>query len=142
MARYEMVEGMASGGDETVNDQRSANSFDLQLGKGVRARRLEIGMSQETLADILGVTFQQVQKYEKGANRIAASRLLDIANALKMDVCGFFTPSSKSSPREVEGVLATRDGMRLISLYASIGNPKVRRRIVDLVDAMAKESDA
>ena len=142
MARYELVGGMASGGDETMNDQRSANSFDLQLGKRVRARRLEIGVSQEKLAEMLGVTFQQVQKYEKGVNRIAASRLFDIADALKMDVCDFFTRSSKAPPREVEGVLATRDGMRLFALYASIDNAKLRRKIVDLVDAMATQRDA
>ena len=64
-----------------MNDERSANLIDRRLGQRLRARRLEAGLSQERLAELLGLTFQQVQKYEKGVNRIAASRLFDIAVA-------------------------------------------------------------
>ncbi len=70
-------------GTKNMNDERAANAVDRRLGQRVRTRRLEIGMSQEKLAETLGVTFQQVQKYEKGVNRIAASRLFDIAASLR-----------------------------------------------------------
>lgn len=70
--------------------ERSATANDRRIGARVRARRLEIGMSQERLAELLGVTFQQVQKYEKGVNRIAASRLFDIAAALNLPVGAFY----------------------------------------------------
>jgi transcriptional regulator with XRE-family HTH domain len=73
-----------------MTDQRTANGVDRHIGEKVRQRRLEIGMSQEKLAELLGVTFQQVQKYEKGVNRIAASRLYDMTKALDVSVGYFF----------------------------------------------------
>jgi transcriptional regulator with XRE-family HTH domain len=73
-----------------MTDQRAANTVDLHLGRKLRERRVEIGMSQETLADLLGVTFQQIQKYEKGVNRIAASRLYDMTKALGVEFTYFF----------------------------------------------------
>lgn len=73
-----------------MSDERLPTSIDKKIGQRVRARRLEIGMSQERLAELLGVTFQQVQKYEKGTNRIAASRLFDISLALGKPVGDFF----------------------------------------------------
>src|SRR5215470_17865000 len=73
-----------------MNDERAANAVDRRLGQRVRTRRLEIGMSQERLAELLGVTFQQVQKYEKGVNRIAASRLVDICAALDFSIAQLF----------------------------------------------------
>src|ERR1700752_3904121 len=76
--------------EDQVSNERAANAIDRRLGQRVRTRRLEIGMSQEKLAEILGVTFQQVQKYEKGVNRIAASRLFDISSALDMTIARFF----------------------------------------------------
>ena len=75
---------------ETMGDERSANVIDRKLGQCLRTRRLEIGMSQERLAELLGITFQQVQKYEKGVNRIAASRLWDISKAIELPVHRFF----------------------------------------------------
>ncbi len=105
-------------------------------------------MTQERLADLLGVTFQQVQKYERGVNRIAASRLFDISAALDMDIGQFFVgfsprrrmegPSSPSPNNTIADALATRDGTRLITLFASVSNTSVRRRIVQLVEALAK----
>lgn len=71
-------------------DDRATNAVDRKIGERVRSRRLEIGMSQERLADLIGVTFQQVQKYEKGVNRIAAGRLFDISLALDLPVSRFF----------------------------------------------------
>lgn len=131
-----------------MNDERAANAIDRRLGQRVRTRRLEIGMSQEKLAEILGVTFQQVQKYEKGVNRIAASRLFDISGALDMPVARFFdgiTPSRGGAVAEeatgyIQDALATPEGMQLMSLFASIQSPRVRRRVVELVRALAEES--
>lgn len=73
-----------------MTDQRATNAVDRHIGTKLRGRRLEIGMSQEKLADLLGITFQQIQKYEKGANRVAASRLYDMSKALDVSVTYFF----------------------------------------------------
>ncbi len=131
-----------------MNDERAANAVDRRIGQRVRSRRLEISMSQERLAELLGVTFQQVQKYEKGVNRIAASRLFDIAASLNMPVARFFEGLTSARAGGVaeshkdyaEDVLATPDGAQLMSLFASIENSKVRRRVVELVRALAEEA--
>lgn len=108
--------------------------MDVKLGGRVRARRIEIGMSQESLADHLGVTFQQVQKYEKGANRISASRLFDIAKALDIPVCDFFEGLAGASKTASSRPAGADELMRL---FTDIPNAKVRRRVLDLVRAMA-----
>jgi len=131
-----------------MNDERSANAIDKKIGQRVRTRRLEIGMSQERLAELLGVTFQQVQKYEKGVNRIAASRLHGIANALDMPVARFFEGLTGAravgvaEPRQefVDDVLATPEGTQLMQLFASIKSIKVRRRVIELVKALSEEA--
>jgi transcriptional regulator with XRE-family HTH domain len=130
-----------------MTDERATNAIDRRLGQRVRARRLEIGMSQERLAEVLGVTFQQVQKYEKGVNRIAASRLFDISSALDMTIARFFegiSPRAAGGGAEdaedfVHDALATPEGAQLMGLFASIKSPKVRRRVVDLVRALTEE---
>src|SRR5262245_3443509 len=131
-----------------MNDERAANAVDRRLGQRVRTRRLEIGMSQERLAEILGVTFQQVQKYEKGVNRIAASRLFDISSALDMPIARFFEGIGSARrgggvAEESEGfihdALSTPEGMQLMTLFASIRSQKVRRRVVELVRAITEE---
>jgi transcriptional regulator with XRE-family HTH domain len=130
-----------------MNDERAANAIDKRIGQRVRSRRLEIGMSQERLADLLGVTFQQVQKYEKGVNRIAASRLFDIAAALDMPAARFFEGLSsraagvaEARQEYVDDALATPEGAQLMALFAEIKNPKVRRRVVELVKALVEET--
>ena len=131
-----------------MNDERATNAVDRRLGQRVRARRLEIGMSQEKLAELLGVTFQQVQKYEKGVNRIAASRLFVISSALDMPVGRFFDGLSdarvsgvaESEDEYVHDALATPEGMQLMALFASIKSSKVRRRVVELVRALTEEA--
>ena len=131
-----------------MNDERTANAVDRKLGQRVRTRRLEIGMSQERLAELLGVTFQQVQKYEKGINRIAASRLFDISAALDMPVSRFFeglTGRNGAGPAEtskdyIDDALATPEGAQLIGLFASIKSVKVRRRVIELVRALTEEA--
>jgi len=129
-------------------DERAAKAIDSRLGQRVRARRLEIGMSQERLADLLGVTFQQVQKYERGVNRIAASRLFAIADALDMPVARFFEGlaggrvsgvAEERRKDHIEDALATPEGAQLMSLFASIKSVKVRRRVIELVRALGAE---
>jgi transcriptional regulator with XRE-family HTH domain len=80
-----------------TNNQRTASKIDQAIGERIRLRRLELGKSQEQLAHVLGITFQQIQKYEKGVNRVSASRLLDIADALELPVGKFFEHLSKKS---------------------------------------------
>ena len=113
-------------------------------------RRMMLGMSQEKLGDALSLTFQQVQKYEKGTNRIGASRLQQISNILQVPVAFFFegAPSisphpdgmkDAPSPAYVSDFLATSEGLALTKAFTRIKEPKLRRRIVDLVEEIAEE---
>jgi transcriptional regulator with XRE-family HTH domain len=116
-------------------------------------RRMMLGMSQEKLGDALGLTFQQVQKYEKGANRIGASRLQQIAHILQVPVSFFFegaphVPGHSSSgfaeapsPAFVSDFLATSDGLALTKAFMRIKDSKLRRRIVDLVEQIVSENE-
>jgi transcriptional regulator with XRE-family HTH domain len=127
------------------------NPIDKHVGSRVRMRRMMVGMSQEKLGDALDLTFQQVQKYEKGTNRVGASRLQQISNILQVPVAFFFEgaphmpghpPSGMSeapSPAYVSDFLATSDGLALTKSFMKIKNPKLRRRIVELVEQMAGE---
>lgn len=134
-----------------MSDERQANTVDRRLGQRVKQRRLELGLSQERLAELLGVTFQQIQKYEKGANRIAASRLFDLSGALGVAVSYFYEGLTSGGPQGgvaedgqefVYDMLATAEGQQLLQLFGTIRSPRVRRRVVDLVRAMAEaESD-
>jgi transcriptional regulator with XRE-family HTH domain len=127
-----------------MNDERAANAIDRKVGQKVRARRLEIGMSQERLAELLGVTFQQVQKYEKGVNRIAVSRLWDISSALEMPVGKFFEGVGARGVAEgrqeyVDDALATPEGAQLMGLFASIKSQKLRRKVLELVKTLTED---
>ena len=113
-------------------------------------RRMMLGMSQTDLANAFGLTFQQVQKYEKGTNRISASRLQQTANALQVPVAFFFegapslsgTPQSKGtapSPAYLSDFLATSDGLALTKTFMEIKNKNLRRRIVDRVEGIADQ---
>ena len=131
--------------------KKAPNPIDKHVGSRVRMRRMMLSMSQEKLGDALGLTFQQVQKYEKGTNRIGASRLQQISNILQVPVAFFFegapdlggarAPGSKDapSPTYVADFLATSDGLALTKAFMRIGDPKLRRRIVDLVEQIAGE---
>lgn len=130
-----------------MNDERAANAIDRKIGQRVRSRRLEIGMSQERLAELLGITFQQVQKYEKGVNRIAASRLFDIAAALQQPVARFYeglsaraASAAESRQNFVDDALATPEGAQLMSVFASIRSQRVRRKVLELVRTLAEEA--
>src|SRR6266702_2401565 len=116
--------------------KKAPNPIDKHVGSRVRMRRMMLGMSQEKLGDALGLTFQQVQKYEKGTNRIGASRLQQISNILQVPVSFFF---EGASPAYVSDFLATSDGLSLTKSFMKIKNSKLRRRIVDLVEQIAGE---
>ena len=122
--------------------KRSPHAVDRYVGDRVRMRRKMQGMSQEKLGDALGLTFQQVQKYEKGTNRIGAGRLQQIASIQQVPISFFFegAPGSSSSVLEempssayVSDFYATSDGLALTKAYLRIRNAKLRRSIVDLV---------
>ena len=126
------------------------NPIDRHVGSRVRMRRMMLGMSQEKLGDALGLTFQQVQKYEKGTNRIGASRLQQISLILQVPVAFFFEGAppppgiatgleEAQSPAYVTDFLATTDGLALVKAFMRIPNPKLRRRVVELVQEMGGE---
>jgi transcriptional regulator with XRE-family HTH domain len=131
--------------------KKAPNPIDKHVGSRVRMRRMMLGMSQEKLGDALGLTFQQVQKYEKGTNRIGASRLQQISTILQVPVAFFFEGapgdgsligefSDAPSPAYVTDFLATSDGLALTKAFMKIANPRLRRRIVDLVEQIADET--
>ena len=121
------------------------NPIDTHVGNRVRMRRLILSMSQEKLGDAIGLTFQQVQKYEKGTNRMGSSRLVQIANVLKVPVTFFFegTPGQSKldgkapSPAYVSNFLATSDGLALTKAFMRIKDAKLRRSIVKTVEEIA-----
>jgi transcriptional regulator with XRE-family HTH domain len=130
---------------------RTPNPIDIHVGKRLRMRRLMLDMSQETLAEALGLTFQQVQKYEKGSNRVGASRLHRISEVLQVPVSFFFEGlASKATGKErgtealdyVADFVASSDGLALIRSFSKIRNAKLRRSIIDLVERTAGVPEA
>jgi len=131
---------------------RRPNPVDLHVGGRVRMRRKLLGVSQEQLADSLGLTFQQVQKYERGANRVSASKLYEIARTLQVPVSFFFDgladPMSGAeedevghhAERVVQEFLTTPEGLELAEVFPKINRGRVRRQVLDLVRAMAEEA--
>ena len=130
--------------------KKAPNPIDKHVGSRVRMRRMMLGMSQEKLGNSLGLTFQQIQKYEKGTNRIGASRLQQISHILQAPVSFFFegAPAAAtgshaegmteaSSPAYVSDFLATSDGLALTKAFTRISDSTLRRRIVDLVEQIA-----
>src|SRR5450432_2678200 len=119
--------------------QRSAGKPDIELGKRIRLRRVEQKISQAELGDKLGVSFQQVQKYEKGVNRVGAARLQQIANALDVPVTFFYDSDNKT--REVESLLFLDSAfsLRLLRAYSRIKSQAVQRQMVTLMEAIAED---
>jgi transcriptional regulator with XRE-family HTH domain len=131
------------------------NPTDKYVGSRVRMRRMMLGMSQEKLADALGLTFQQVQKYEKGTNRISASRLQAISQILDAPVHFFFEGGPQiakgahgahglgesPSPAYVTDFLTTSDGLALVKAFVKIKDAAVRRSIVRMVEAITANDD-
>lgn len=136
-----------------VNVKKIPNPIDIHVGSRVRMRRMMVGMSQEKLGEALGLTFQQVQKYEKGTNRIGASRLHQIASALGVQIEFFYegapvaegVPASgfaeAPNPPYMNDFLSTSDGLQLMRCFVRVRDPRVRKRIVELVEAFADTED-
>lgn len=114
---------------------------DLIVGASIRLHRIAANMSQTQLGEKLGVTFQQIQKYEKGANRVGAGRLLKIAHTLKVPITAFYTDTKphtgKLSPLML---IAERDALRLVQSFQKITNKRLRNTIVGVVTAIADQS--
>ena len=126
------------------------NPIDVHVGSRVRLRRTLLGMSQEKLGEAIGLTFQQVQKYERGANRVGASRLYDLAQVLDVPVSFFFddlapetATAAEAPPKSAEGAqrepdpLMRRETLELVRAYYRIPDPQIRRRLFDLTKAIA-----
>lgn len=139
--------------DPSHSSKRIANPIDQYVGARIRMRRIMLGMSQERLGDAIGLTFQQIQKYEKGINRIGASRLQQVGNILNVPVEFFFegAPSSANGSQRPDGFgedstanyvtefMSTNEGVHLMQAFLRIKDVKIRRRIVDLIEVMSAE---
>lgn len=132
--------------------KKTPNPIDIHVGSRIRLRRTMLGMSQERLGESLGITFQQVQKYEKGTNRVGASRLQNIAGILNVPAAFFFEDApgegnadsdglAESSTSYVVDFLSSSEGLQLNRSFVKISDSRVRRRIVDLVRALANEDE-
>jgi transcriptional regulator with XRE-family HTH domain len=132
-----------------TNNKKKPNPIDVHVGSRIRLRRNMTGMSQEKLGEHLGITFQQIQKYEKGTNRVGASRLQAIASILEVPIAYFFDGAPGETPAEgfaeenqtayVVDFLSSTEGLLLNRAFARIGDPKVRRRIIELVRTLADD---
>ncbi len=152
MSKHETIDEDAD--SEVERGSRKPNPIDAHVGTRVRLRRMLLGMSQEKLGEHLGLTFQQVQKYEKGVNRIGASRLFDLARVLGVPIQFFYdeaptevtdavlAPGFSDRPAEsyVVEFLSTREGLELNKAFVKIADPKVRRSVVDLVRSLSGEA--
>ena len=128
--------------------KKQANPIDIQVGNRVRIRRMLIGMSQERLGDLLGLTFQQVQKYEKGVNRIGAGRLFEVSRILNVPIDFFYegvnTQPGASEPEGAPPVMefvSSGEGLQLSLAFMKIKDAKVRKRMLDLVKSLAEEEE-
>lgn len=134
-----------------AENKKKPNPIDVHVGSRIRLRRNMQGMSQEKLGELLGITFQQIQKYEKGSNRVGASRLQAIASILGVSVSFFFEEAPTESPQGgfaesagtnyVVDFLSSAEGLQLNRAFARIQDAKVRRKILDLVKTLAKDED-
>ena len=131
-----------------MSNERSSTAIDAYVGRRLKQRREELGLSQEKLADFLGISFQQVQKYERGFNRVGASRLFQIGEALGVPTAFFFEgvePSGRGGlaendgpqPLQVAELLAAPGAMELLTEYATVTSPAQRKKIVELVRVLA-----
>jgi len=128
---------------------KKPHPVDVEVGKRILLRRKMIGMSQGTLGTALGITFQQVQKYEKGTNRVGSSRLSNIAQILGVPVSYFFGELSAADNKDdsialndpVMAFLATDEGRQLNIAFGKISSPAIRKRVVGLVAAISKGVD-
>lgn len=131
--------------DRDRGQPKKPDMADRHVGTRIRLQRTLIGMSQEKLADVLGITFQQIQKYEKGTNRIGAGRLLAVAKALGVPISFFFEGYATGGDQqavasELQTLLATREGVALAQAFVRIDNLSLRQGLVAMAQAAAKNS--
>lgn len=117
--------------------QRSATLADLHLGQKIRSRRIEAMMSQAELGATLGVSFQQVQKYEKGVNRVSATRLGQIAKALGESL-DYFTGVAGAPTSKLTALLLDNTSQRLLKAFSKIEDPTTRHRVVGLLESITQ----
>lgn len=124
-----------------IENKKKPNPIDIHVGSRIRLRRTMLGMSQEKLGESLGITFQQIQKYEKGTNRIGASRLQRISEILRVPV-GFFFENGGSGPidgatNELNSFLSSKEGLALNKAFIAIEDPNIRQKLVALAKSLA-----
>ena len=115
--------------------------IDVYVGGQIRTRRLLLGLNQEELAQSLGLTFQQVQKYESGANRVSASRLWEIAAILKMPINYFFPADQRRDRDRPREDLQRPESIELIRFYYAIPDPRIRQQFFDMVKTVSASPD-
>jgi transcriptional regulator with XRE-family HTH domain len=135
-------------------NKKKPNPIDIHVGSRIRLRRNMVGMSQERLGEKLGITFQQIQKYEKGTNRVGASRLQAISSILEVPVAFFFEDAPGSGTTQPGGLaeegsatfvvdfLNSTEGIQLNRAFTRIANPAVRRRLIDLIKSLGGDADS
>ena len=133
--------------------RKSPDPMDLHVGSRVRLRRMMLSISQDKLGDALGLTFQQVQKYEKGTNRIGAGRLFHMSKILNVpinffyedfgnetqELIGFAEDPKEDSMGDFMGLLSTSEGVQLCKSFSSIKDNKIRRKVLDLIKTLASD---
>ncbi len=136
-----------------IENKKKPNPIDVHVGSRIRLRRNMLGLSQEKLGENLGITFQQIQKYEKGTNRVGASRLQAISAILSVPVSFFFEDAPGSGAPGQPGFaedneasyvvdfLNSNEGVQLTRAFTKISDPKVRRKIIDLVKSLADDGE-
>jgi len=145
-----------AGAEQVIGSEKESrpSPIDVHVGSRIRLRRTLLGMSQERLGDSLGLTFQQVQKYERGVNRVGASRLFDLSRVLDVPISFFFddmpdslsaayggSPSRRSGGQDHadpfgDDTLSRRETLELVRAYYRITDPSVRKRVFDLIKSM------
>ena len=123
---------------------KAPQAVDLIVGRNIRLRRLSTGISQTELASKIGVTFQQVQKYEKGANRVGASRLSRIAQVLNVPIAALFDGGPKAGPEERSdesplALLSEPQTLRVVRAFAKVADPEIQRSIVGLLENLVRQ---
>ena len=122
---------------------RKPNDVDAHVGSRLRQRRMLLGISQEQLAEMLGLTFQQVQKYERGTNRISASRLFQLARSLDTPITWFFEEIESDRGAKPAGdetdPMSRRETLELVRVYSRIDDRKVRKKLYEMAKALAED---
>jgi transcriptional regulator with XRE-family HTH domain len=141
-----MVSSPARASKKNAFPVRKPNDVDAHVGSRLRQRRMLLGISQEQLAEMLGLTFQQVQKYERGTNRISASRLFQLARALDTPITWFFDEMESERGAEKPEIsaeesdpMSRRETLELVRVYSRIDDRKVRKKLYEMAKALAEE---